>query len=249
MFLDEYKELNIKPLPDKELHQLLVKAIKYKDVEARNKVFLHILPIILNRGKKFFKNEYIVETMDFIQEVAVNILDILFRTFRIDEQEEGRCALFFKALNFYFLCALSQIKKKYLKRDDGDVKYKEIIGVCNISKEVENTFEEFDYNDLIEEEYLVEDLEENRYSTLCEFTINTSQGNYIEDSLIKKDLLEKIIKNNFNKIGISMLILLSKVEFLNKNYKRLLNKKKFFKKCEKNVIEWLTKNRERLIYG
>jgi len=112
----DLKRLNIKPLPDSELHQLLITAIKSPDEEerkkARNKIILHLLPIIISKCKKYFPEDYLIENTDFINEVVMEILDKAFDNFRIDEQEEGRCALFFKAIQYYFLLAYKNLKRK-----------------------------------------------------------------------------------------------------------------------------------------
>jgi len=112
----DLKKLNIKPLPDEELHKLLVIATKCKNKkkkkEARKKILLHILPIIINRCKRFFPEDYLIENTDFINEVAMLIMDRAFDNFRIDEQEEGRCSLFFKAIHFYILLAYKNLKRK-----------------------------------------------------------------------------------------------------------------------------------------
>lgn len=128
MFSQDIKAKNIKPLPDKELHRLL-KVAKYSPnkkerTNAKNKIVLHILPIIISKCKKYFPIDYLVTNTDFIQEVILEILDNAIKNFDIDRQEEGRCALFLNYVNYYFLVAYYKVKKKYL--GSKDVKYKEI---------------------------------------------------------------------------------------------------------------------------
>jgi len=127
LFQKDIKKRKIKPLSDKELHKLLVKAIKSDDEkerrEARKKVIEHILPIIINRCKRYFPEDYLVENTDFINEVILLIMERLFDNFRIDEQEEGRCALFFRAMQFYFLRAYNRLKDNYFGTKD--ISYKE----------------------------------------------------------------------------------------------------------------------------
>lgn len=113
---NDLKKLEIKPLPDQELHKLLIIATKSKDEkekkEARKKIVLHILPIIINRCKKYFPEDYLIENTDFINEVVMVILDRAFDNFRIDEQEENRCSLFFKMIQYYILLAYKNLKRK-----------------------------------------------------------------------------------------------------------------------------------------
>lgn len=125
----DLKKLNIKPLPDDKLHKLLIIATKEKDEkkkkEARKKILLHILPIIINRCKKFFPEDYLIENTDFINEVAMLIMDRAFENFRIDEQEEGKCSLFFKAIQYYFLLAYKNLKRKQFGTHE--ISYKEFL--------------------------------------------------------------------------------------------------------------------------
>ncbi len=112
----DLKNLNIKPLPDEELHRLLLIATRSEDEDekkkARKKIVLHILPIIINRCKKYFPEDYLIENTDFINEVVMLIMDRAFENFRMEEQEEGRCSLFFKAIQYYFLLAYKNLKRK-----------------------------------------------------------------------------------------------------------------------------------------
>lgn len=230
-FLEEFKKLNITPLPDEELHKLLVKAIKEQDLEARNKVMLHILPIIINKSKKIFKENYLVETMDFLQEVCCLVLDSLFKNFRIDEQEPNRCALFFRALNYYFLCALSRLKKNYLSTREEDPDYKEIF--CGDIEDLETI--DLDFNELIEEKVFDTEIDDIFY--LSEYSISQSFNE-------KKDFLgenfEKLIYTNFNKLGIGISVYLDRFEGKLNWSNRL--KEKF----EKFLLNWIKNNQKNL---
>lgn len=124
LFSIDIKKSKIKPLPDEELHKLLKQA-KYgspkEKKEAKNKILISILPLIIAKCKKYFLEDYIVTNTDLIQEVAIEILEKAIDKFDVDRQEEGKCSLFFNYINYYILVAYSKLKRKMF--DSSNVKY------------------------------------------------------------------------------------------------------------------------------
>lgn len=225
-FLRDLRREGIEVIDDIELDRLLRKAILEKDREARDKVIKQVLPLIVGKCKKYFREEYIVETMDVIQEVMVKILENMEEKFDIERQEEGRCSLFFTWVNYCILWAINTVKAKYLKMPGRvDCKFKELIYtggdelVCDI-----------DFGKLIEEGW--GDGEE--VEGMDGLEIYSHQD--VEEEYERKVMIERVVMDNFEKAGVSMLLYLG--------YYDGKLEKRFLSMVEKRLFEWIELNRE-----
>lgn len=224
-FLQDLRRERIEVIDDKELDELLRKAILEKDKEARDKVVKQILPLVVGKCKKYFREEYIVETMDVIQETVLKVLENMEEKFDIERQEEGRCALFFTWVNYCILWAINTVKSKYLKMPGRvDCKFKELIYtggdelVCDI-----------DFGKLIEEGWGDEEVE-----LVDGIDVYSKQD--VEEEYIRKEMIEKVVMGNFEKAGVSMLLYLG--------YYDGKLEKRFLSMVEKRLFEWIENNRE-----
>lgn len=207
----DLKNLNIKPLPDEELHRLLLIATRSENEkekkEARKKIILHILPIIINRCKKYFPEDYLIENTDFINEVVMLIMDRAFENFRMEEQEEGRCSLFFKAIHYYFLLAYKNLKRKQFGTHE--VNFKEFLNPkadkdfyqnLNFLKENLESYNDKDFStsELIwsSSEDWIEEWQEEDYETLKRASYQ-NELTEAEKEIEKKEYLQLLNKEVF----------------------------------------------------
>lgn len=207
----DLKNLNIKPLPDEELHRLLLIATRSENEkekkEARKKIILHILPIIINRCKKYFPEDYLIENTDFINEVVMLIMDRAFENFRMEEQEEGRCSLFFKAIQYYFLLAYKNLKRKQFGTHE--VNFKEFLNPkadkdfyqnLNFLKENLESYNDKDFStsELIwsSSEDWIEEWQEEDYETLKRASYQ-NELTEAEKEIEKKEYLQLLNKEVF----------------------------------------------------
>lgn len=229
-FLQDLRREGIEVIDDKELDWLLRKAILEKDKDARDRVVKQVLPLIVGKCKKYFREDYIVETVDVIQEAMLKILENMEEKFDIERQEEGRCSLFFTWVNYCILWAINTVKAKYLKmpgRDD--CKFKEVVYtggdelVCDI-----------DFGKLIEEGWG----DEGEVEWLDGLDIYSHQD--VEKDYERKEIVGEVVMNNFDKAGFSMLLYLGYYEG---NLER-----RFLNMIEKKLFDWIELNRE-VIYA
>lgn len=222
LFAEDIRKLNIKPLSDKELTQLLHLA-KYSEnpeekKRARQKIILHILPVIISKCKLYFKEDFVVENTDFINEVILYLLEKGIDNYRLEEQEGDRCALFFALVNFAVLLAYRKLKKKHF--DNPDIKLP--IFLNTLAKEFQDTHfleqsiinyynksylenkksrkKQYlnEYDDNLEDEYYTNEIDDEPDDTIF------FQDNFIagEKSFIQKENIKDFYRNILPKFSL-----------------------------------------------
>ncbi len=227
LFSRDIKNQGITPLSDEELTRLLYQA-KYGESEAikkeaKNKIVLHVLPIIISRCKKYFPEDYLIENTDFINEVVLYLLETAIDNYRLDEQEGNRCALFFKQLHFVILFAYKRVKQKQF--GTFDVSYKEFLNVK--AKEFSEEVKKYNVSDFVEgiEDWWMDDeglwvdedgdwdIEEN-----LDFISSTSPFSVLEE----KEMFLDIIVNVLPKVelGMNLAYFIERGELMHATFKR-----------------------------
>jgi len=186
---EDIKKLNIKPLSDSELTKLLHQA-KYGQSElerrqAKNKIVLHILPIIIAKCKKYFAEDFLIENTDFINEVVLYLLESAIDNYRLEEQKGERCALFFTLVNYAILLAYRRLKRKQFGTPD----IKGLNFINPLAREFQDT------NVRLEEDYYVAktNKKERKDDTIdfnYYFVLEDKSEDVIKDELQTTELVE-----------------------------------------------------------